>query len=606
MVRAVAVAIIAVALLVGLLSSQARAQGPAGITLVLIIDNSGSMANADPGDLRLAAVSQLVDLLETGDEISVISFADQSTVLVPLTEIVDVESKTLIKEGLASAVASGNTNMRAGLEDGLAALDQGSNRIRFAIFLTDGQLHPPGWPSYSAEEQVAERDSIFELASRFGEMEWSLFTVSLASAAEPEFLQTLADNGGGLYREAPDAGRLALVFPEIFAAQKLDDFEILFDDCLSPGEERTISFPVHQYLARLSLFVTYSDDLRPQVAVIRPDGVPQSRTGGDARYDAFIVEAPMAGTWTVTASGVVQGESCLTISSSPRDLVEMELLSPTESHQLESGEPLPVRVSLSVRDVQTGEERPLDGADVSVVVIGSDGQSLIDTLQPDGNGEYSGQLSAPSSSGTYEFNVVAEVDDRIVARRSYLAELNLLPAVAPTPQPEPTATAPPPPGPTASPVVPVDAGGGGGSGGGGVPLLPLLLAPVLLIGAGVSYGAYLRLGKPLLRGILFTVPQNRAYDLERLHKRVWSRRPLTVGGPDDDIDLGIGRRLIRIIAQKKGTPVIEVVSDADEVAVNDRRLLPGQRWRLIDESALRLASIDLVYRESAGWLPARP
>lgn len=139
-----------------------------------------------------------------------------------------------------------------------------------------------------------------------------------------------------------------------------------------------------------------------------------------------------------------------------------------------------------------------------------------------------------------------------------------------------------------------------------MPLLPLLLAPVLLIGAGVSYGAYLRLGKPLLRGILFTVPQNRAYDLERLHRRVWSRRPLTVGGQDDDIDLGIGRRLIRIIAQKKGTPVIEVLSDADEVAVNGRRLQPGQRWRLLDESALRLVGIDLVYRESAGWLPARP
>jgi hypothetical protein len=126
------------------------------------------------------------------------------------------------------------------------------------------------------------------------------------------------------------------------------------------------------------------------------------------------------------------------------------------------------------------------------------------------------------------------------------------------------------------------------------------------MGAGVSYGAYLQYGKPLLRGVLFTVPQNRSYDLERLHRRVWSRRPLTVGGPDDDIDLGIGRCLLRIIAHKNGGPAIEVVSDADDVVVNGRRLLPGRRWRLLDESALCLEGIDLVYRESVGWLPARP
>ena len=68
MVRAIAVAIIAVALLAGLPNAQARAEGPSGLTLVLVIDNSGSMANTDPGDLRLSAASQLVDLLETGDQ----------------------------------------------------------------------------------------------------------------------------------------------------------------------------------------------------------------------------------------------------------------------------------------------------------------------------------------------------------------------------------------------------------------------------------------------------------------------------------------------------------------------------------------------------------
>ena len=50
----------------------AGTQGPQSISVVLLIDNSGSMAENDPASLRFAAASQLVDLLEDGDEISVV------------------------------------------------------------------------------------------------------------------------------------------------------------------------------------------------------------------------------------------------------------------------------------------------------------------------------------------------------------------------------------------------------------------------------------------------------------------------------------------------------------------------------------------------------
>jgi len=131
----------------------ADAQGPQSISVALIIDNSASMAQTDPASLRFAAASQLVDLLEDRDEISVVLFADGSTVLVPLTRVTDAASKEVIKKELTPVAPAGNTNMRAGLEAGLAELEKGSNSIRFSIFLTDGELHPPDWPKFSPQQQ---------------------------------------------------------------------------------------------------------------------------------------------------------------------------------------------------------------------------------------------------------------------------------------------------------------------------------------------------------------------------------------------------------------------------------------------------------------------
>jgi hypothetical protein len=583
------------------------AQGPEGISLALIIDNSGSMADTDPGNLRFAAASQLIDLLESGDEITVITFADESTVLIPLTKVTDEESKALIKQGLTPAAPGGNTNMGPGLQDGLAQLEQGSNSIRFAIFLTDGQLHPPGWNSLSPEEQDAERNSVLELASQFAEAESTLFTVSLATTAEPEFLQTLAGNGGGLYREAPEAARLTLVFQEIFAAEKLDEFEVLFDDCLAPGEQRVVSFSVHQFLDTLSLFVTYSDDLRPAVTVVRPDGAPQAPAGGDSRYDTFNIDAPMAGTWTVTAVGAAQGESCITISSTPRALVEVEWILPTASHQQAPGEPLQVRVALILRDSETGQERPLEDADVSVTVTGPDDQPLQGDLQHTGAGQYEGEVPISDVEGEYSIGLLVQAGDLVVARRSLEVAISIAaPAVpspaVPSPTAVPVATPQPTDEPTVAPVGPV----GPDTDGGGLPLTLLFLAPLFVVGIAISIGAYNRFGQPVLRGFIVSIPQGRVYELESIHRRMRWRKPLTIGGPQDDIDLGAGKRLARVIPQKNGEPLLEVLSDSDDVAVNNRPLQLGQRWRLLDQSEMRFGSVDLVYHRHLGAWSLRP
>jgi Mg-chelatase subunit ChlD len=563
----------------------ADAQGPPNISVLLLIDNSGSMAQTDPASLRLAAASQLVDLLEEGDEISVVLFADDSTVLVPLTKVPDVASKETIKAGLRPVTPLGNTNMRNGLAAGLAELEKGSNSIRFAIFLTDGELHPPDWPSFSAQAQEAERNAVFALAASFGERNWGLFPVSLASAVDPEFLQKLAENGGGLYRKAEEAGELTLVFQKIFAANKLDVLEVLFSDCLAPGEERSVTFPVHQFVSTLSMFVTYSSDRRPAVTVVGPDGQTVTPTGGDTRYDAFSIEGPARGTWTLTIVGAAEGESCLTISSTPRTLLDVVWLRPSSSLGLRSGEPLEVAVRLTARDSQTGKEKLVDDATVVVTVTGPDGQSREGALRSVGSGEYVGTVSVDQVEGKYRIALTAETEGEVMARRTLEVSLSATPVAASSPSPLGTPT-----------PMPVGGTTGGAGGDGGLPLL-FILCPVLLGGLAMSCAGYARFGRPLLHGHVESVPGGQAYDLEARHRRTWWRRPLTIGGPADDIDLGLAKRQARVIPHRNEECLLEAVS-ADGVVVDAHPLGKGERRPLRDWSEIDFGRVGLVYRSS--------
>lgn len=584
-VALVALAALALALPVQPLAGQA----PQNISVALIIDNSGSMAATDPTGLRFAAAGQLVDLLEEGDEIAVVLFEDDASALVMLTEVSDSASKEAVKAGLAPVTPGGNTNMRAALEAGLAELDKASSNIRFVIFLTDGELHPPGWEDFSAQQQEAERQAVLELAADFSGRGWGLFPISLADAVEPEFLQGLAAAGGGLYQAAPEAGSVTLAFQEVFAANKLDVFEVLFDDCLSPAEEVPISFPVHPFVSSLSLFVTYTTDLRPAVTVTGPDGGLLNPTSDDPRYDAYLIDSPARGTWTVTVTGEAGGESCASISSTPRSVIDVVWLQPAEAVSLPPDAPLEVAVRLTAVDPESQEERPVEGATVRVTVAAPGGESYDGALAETAPGDYGGALPIGDAEGEFEISLQVETAEGLVALHRF--QFSLSRAVA-----EPTTTA----GPTPSPAPTPDDDRGGSS----ALLVALLAVGVLTLAVGL-FGGYARFARPLLSGWLMSnrrlisARPDRAYNLEARHRRVWTRRPLTLGGSKDDIDLGLGRRAARVAPRRGGECYLQAVVNG-RVWLDGKPLKKGERRRLQDGSEMIIGGVALTFRRQVG------
>jgi len=375
-----------------------------------------------------------------------------------------------------------------------------------------------------------------------------------------------------LYREATQASGLTLAFQEVFAASKLDVFEVLLNDCVAAGEERSVSFPVHRLVSSLSLFVTYTSDLRPAVTVAGPGGQLATPTGGDVRYDAYSIESPARGTWTVTITGAAEGESCVSISSTPRTLVEVVWLRPPSSQNLAANEPLEIAVRLTALDPQTEKERPVEDAVVTVTVAGPDGQSFEGALDHTGSGEYVGTVDIDGKGGSYSIALVAEAGEGVIARRSFQASVS--PAAEPGLSPAPESA---------------DSESGGGPG-----VLLISLGPAVLIGLAASFLGYSHFGRPTLSGWL-TSRGTRRYDLEARHRRTWSRRALTIGRPKDDIDLGLDKRAARLIPRRGDHCFLQAVCKGG-VEVDGQPLEKGQRRRLYDNSEMTLGGVSLVYR----------
>jgi len=132
------------------------------------------------------------------------------------------------------------------------------------------------------------------------------------------------------------------------------------------------------------------------------------------------------------------------------------------------------------------------------------------------------------------------------------------------------------------------------SGDGGLPLV-FILGPLLLGGLAASCTGYARFGRPVLQGYLASATEGPAFDLESRHSHIWWRRPLTIGGSKDDIDVGLRMRWARIIPHRKGECFLEALTAAG-VVVDDHPLRKGMRCRLYDSSEINLGDVTLVYR----------
>lgn len=174
------------------------------VSLSLVIDHSGSMCDKENGmsklNMSIQAAAAVVDYLDEDDEISVFSFDDSYTEVVPRQKVKDKEA---IKSLIFGINDGGGTSIYPALEAAYTTQSKSEAEIKHIILLTDGQ------DSYG---MIQYDDLVNQMKSE----KITLSTVAVGNDANSNLLRYLAENSGGRSYIADRASNLPRIFAKEF------------------------------------------------------------------------------------------------------------------------------------------------------------------------------------------------------------------------------------------------------------------------------------------------------------------------------------------------------------------------------------------------------
>jgi Ca-activated chloride channel family protein len=173
---------------------KGRDTARAPVALALVLDKSGSMEGRPMEQLKIA-VKYLVDKLTPADLLTIVTFGEESEIVMPLRRVVNVE---LIKEHVDRIRPRGTTNLWAGMTDAIRELtsSHSPHHLKRMLLLTDGE----------ANEGITDYQSIITevRARRLAGVSYS--TLGMGVEYNEELMMAIAKNTGGNYHfiEHPD------------------------------------------------------------------------------------------------------------------------------------------------------------------------------------------------------------------------------------------------------------------------------------------------------------------------------------------------------------------------------------------------------------------
>lgn len=203
------------------------------IDVTLVIDNSGSMQQNDPNNMRISAAKMFTALMLEGDQLGIVSMGDRESTkaLLSLTSPKEVSYSTLALERTLGVPddLSNWTYMGEALDLAAQVMENSAryNRQRAIIFLTDGL------PTYRSEQEKVEQDQKYDRnIALFQKLGIKVFPIALGDGADPEFLQrTMAEPTSGRVLRAESADQLVDVYASILTTLQdgryIDTYDIV-------------------------------------------------------------------------------------------------------------------------------------------------------------------------------------------------------------------------------------------------------------------------------------------------------------------------------------------------------------------------------------------
>jgi Mg-chelatase subunit ChlD len=171
------------------------------VNLALVIDKSGSMADADKISRVKSALLALVSQLRDTDTLSIVVFDTNAQVLLPARSLSD---RIYIKQLIRNIAPGGATNIHEGLMLGYqeARKNYRKDATNRVILLTDG----------IANRGETDPEKIAQDSLRFNDQGIDLSTIGVGLDLNKDLLRELAKSGRGLFHFVADAEDVEKVF----------------------------------------------------------------------------------------------------------------------------------------------------------------------------------------------------------------------------------------------------------------------------------------------------------------------------------------------------------------------------------------------------------
>jgi Ca-activated chloride channel family protein len=172
------------------------------VDLVVVLDRSGSMHGQKINDSRRAVI-ELLSALDPNDRFSLITYADASTIDIPLTAV-DERTRGELMAKAAAVQPGGNTNLASGLQAAFDMLrnNRSANRNGKILLISDGM----------ANRGVVEPDAIAAIAAAAVNQDFGVSSLGVGADFNELLMTRIADKGAGAYYFLEDPQRIAGVF----------------------------------------------------------------------------------------------------------------------------------------------------------------------------------------------------------------------------------------------------------------------------------------------------------------------------------------------------------------------------------------------------------
>lgn len=261
----------------------------AGVGVVFVADDSGSMAENDPANLRGQAIAVGLDQLPNGSQAGAIRFSDVASTLFAPAAVTDA-GRAAMKVTTDDLESDGGTSYDDAFSGAQGQLSSMSAALRRAVvFLSDGA---PNDVDFTGDRAIAAQGI-------------PIFTVGFGSA-DDAVLGGIAARSGGQAYTADSADDLQSVFARIIAMLTCSAPSVRTEAALRPSQTMDIPFAIAPEDGQFQALAAWSG-AHVAVSMIRPDAsvlTAGARRSGEQfsdnpTYALITGRNPASGTWTM-------------------------------------------------------------------------------------------------------------------------------------------------------------------------------------------------------------------------------------------------------------------------------------------------------------------